>query len=87
MASKSLKYHSFGKLDHSDDSKDDSNDENKLRVYYNNFLVALKYVWSDTLKHKKNFFIGFTAVWIIVLSVSYVMNPFNFNCKKFLNKI
>lgn len=75
MSSISLKYHSFEPkldVDISEESETQYHElkERKFKTYYNNFLVAFKYVWASTFKQKKNFLIGFTAVWLVVLSVS-----------------
>lgn len=43
-------------------------------VFMGNMLVALRYVWSDTLKNKKSFFIGFTTVLIVVFAVALFQN-------------
>ena len=37
-----------------------------------NLSLAWRYVWNESLKQKKNFFIGFTAVWLVVFSIAYV---------------
>lgn len=78
MPSTSLKYHSFAPKQDDDASEDGDFEykdleDGKLKSYYHNFLVAFKYVWASTFKQKKNFLIGFTAVWIVVLSISYVL--------------
>lgn len=37
-----------------------------------NLKLAWRYVWNESLKQKKNFLIGFTAVWLVVFSIVYV---------------
>ena len=37
-----------------------------------NLALAWRYVLNESLKNKKNFFIGFTAVWLVVFSIVYV---------------
>jgi hypothetical protein len=42
-------------------------------VFLGNMLVALRYVWSDMIKNKKSFFIGFTTVLVVVFAVAYFL--------------
>lgn len=37
-----------------------------------NLALAWRYVWNESFKQKKNFAIGFTAVWLVVFSIVYV---------------
>lgn len=46
------------------------------RSWLSNFFVAVKYVWSDTWRQKKSFIIGCTAVWLVVLSVTYAIDDY-----------
>jgi ABC-type antimicrobial peptide transport system permease subunit len=39
-----------------------------------NLSLAWRYVWNESLKQKKNFFIGFTAVWLVVFSIALLQN-------------
>lgn len=39
-----------------------------------NLSLAWRYVLNESWKQKKNFFIGFTAIWLVVFSIAYVVH-------------
>jgi hypothetical protein len=60
-----------------DNSDSDSDDEAQpdfveQRSWLGNLAVAVRYVWAENLKQKRNFFVGATAVFLVVFSIGYV---------------
>jgi len=43
----------------------------RTRSWTGNFVVALRYVWAETTKNKRNFMVGCTAIFLVVMSIGY----------------